>query len=304
MVQAANSKRRLRLFAIACLFGIVPLLYSFGELYFANNYFYFCGLGDSVESYLHHFDPNWAFGPYYANSLAFASGLTGAIAWTCFTKLGFNLRSVSLAFGAFVAIAWLISNSHVNVGYVLALLAIQTIAMTVLRLMIRKPLDRSAPSGQFAILDVASLTVIIALALVVLKPMYSALCNGDPQIGWFRPSPIYWVLLLGISLGLISSIVPFATASRPYVFLVAIAFAYSSALLVVVAFKQFPILRKLDCNYMPESFTNMERGYAHWFLLHLVIQFGTLFAWAMFLSCVRRRRGTMARTEVADGALL
>jgi len=303
MVQTSYSKKWLQLFAIACLVGIVPLLYSFGELYFADNYFYFCRLGDSVDSGLYHFDPNWAFGPYYANSMAVASGMTGAIAWNCL-DLGFRLRSVAVAFGAFGGIAWLISNSHVNVGYVLALLATQTLSMTVLPLMIRKPRHRPELSGQYTILDVTSLTFIIALSLVVLKPMYSALCNGDPQIGWFRPSPIYWVLLLGISLGLVSSIVPFITTRRPYVFVVAIAFAYASALLVVVAFKQFAILRKLDCNYMPESFVDMERGYLHWFLLHGVVQFGMLIAWALFLSCVRRRRGTMACTEVADGAIL
>ena len=170
--------------------------------------------------------------------------------------------------------------------------------------MIRKPRCRPEPSGQYTILDLASLTFIIALALVVLRPMYSALCNDAPQIGWFRPSPIYWVLVLGISLGLISIVVPFTTARRPSAFLVALAVAYVSALFVVDAFKQFAILRKPNCNYMLEAFIDMERGYVHWFLLHGVVQYGTLVAWALFLSCLRTRRETKACTKVADGALL
>ena len=105
MDEGLKSKRSFRLFAVAFLVVVIPLVFSLWELYYSNDYFYFCALGYSLDSSLNQLDPNWAFAPYYANSLAFASGLTGAMVWKTCTKFGFGMKTVSVAFITIMATA-------------------------------------------------------------------------------------------------------------------------------------------------------------------------------------------------------
>ena len=286
---------------------VLPLGYALGELYFAYHYFWFIRFLDRFDTPVYFFDPGIMWGPYSANWVAIATGVTSAILLFFSGNSKSSLKTISIVYISIVVTAWLTSGDRISFGYVLALLAIQSLLMFSAMAIFGKRGDKTAPAGQYSIRDVISLTVIIALTLATIKPIYFALSNGDTQIAYFRPSPIYWVFSLGACLSLISIPWLHSTAKRPYLFLLAIGSSYGGALLVSGAFKEFKILRRLDCNYT--TFLNMENGYIHWFILHGVVQLGVLYFFSLIpmaanrIRCLTRNRWKMAKLWIRSASL-
>lgn len=225
------------------------------------------------DTYVSFFDHTWPPRGTSANLLAIATGFTGAITLLSHKNARTLISAAAIACATLFATAWMASNYGVRFGYMLTLLATQSAVAFVVASVARSHSDERRPWNKFSISDILALTAIVAIATVSFGYMPSAVML-DTKV-------MYWVFLLGTTVGVISpllrrSIYP----NRVRFVLVAFAAIFFAAMLTTSAFMGLKSLRVPDCHYdvAAGAFAGFRIGYFHWFLLHGVIQILTILA--------------------------
>ena len=219
------------------------------------------------------FDPHVSFFDHTssrstsANLLAVVTGLTGAITFLSHKNANTVITAAAIVCATSFTAAWIASNQGVRFGYLLTLLAIQsTVAFTFASLSHSRSHERR-PWSKFSISDILALTVVVAIATASLGSMHFAIL--------LETKIMYWVILLGGTVGVMSLFLRKSLFANPtYFVFVALASIFVAGMLTTSAFMSFASLRIPDMHYDVEAgaFDGFRNGYFHWFLLHGVIQ--------------------------------
>jgi len=221
-------------------------------------------LFDSPVSF---FDHTWPPQITSANLLAIATGLTGAVTLLSHRYARTLTSAAAITCAASFVTAWLASSLGVRFGYVLTLLAIQATVAFALASVFRRHSHERRTWSKYSISDILALTVVVAIATASLGHMHSAVL--------LETKIMYWVFLLGGTVGVLSSLLSRSTFTYTTYFVLAVlAATFVAAILTTSAFMSLATLRLPNCNYDVEAgvFTGFRHGYFHWFLLHCVIQ--------------------------------